>query len=95
MLFLFIFSAQQKDRFVDLCNMSKELMKEKYHSSDKMHRKEKEISKKWQDLMDLLANRQQVLQGFTDLMGMFREIESITAEMKEIEVSVIVISSWK
>ena len=38
--------------------------------------------------MDLLGNRQQELQGFSDLMDMFREIESVTAEMREMEVGV-------
>ena len=80
------FSTQQKDRFIDLSNMCHELISEGYHSCDGLHEKEKDISRKWQDLMDLLGNRQQVLQGFSDLMGMFREIESVTAEMREMEV---------
>ena len=69
--------------------MCQELVQEGYHSCDGLHKKEKEISRKWQDLMDLLGNRQQVLQGFSDLMGMFREIESVTAEMREMEVLII------
>ena len=69
--------------------MCRELIREKYHSHQTLHGKEKAISRKWQELMDLLGNRQQVLQGFSDLMGVFREIESVTAEMKEIQVKML------
>ena len=67
--------------------MAKELVAENHYTSQGVTQKERQISRDWQKLIDLLAKRQQVLHGFTDLMGMFREIESVTAEMKEIEVT--------
>ena len=66
--------------------MAKELIAETHYTSQGVGQKERQISRDWQKLIDLLAKRQQVLHGFTDLMGMFREIESVMAEMKEIQV---------
>jgi hypothetical protein len=51
-----------------------------------MHR-EQQIQTKWQHLMDLLEKKRRILNGFNDLLGMFREIESIAIEMKDMEVS--------
>ncbi|XP_022090941.1 spectrin beta chain, non-erythrocytic 5-like isoform X2 [Acanthaster planci] len=76
----------RKDRFEDLSRMAKELVGGNHHTGQAVSQKERKIARDWQKLIDLLARRQQVLHGFTDLMGMFREIESVTAEMKEIEV---------
>ena len=46
---------------------------------------------KWQQLMDLLEKKKKLLMGFSELLGMFREIESIGAEMSEMEVSFLVL----
>ena len=43
---------------------------------------------KWQQLMDLLEKKKKLLMGFSELLGMFREIESIGIEMSEMEVRV-------
>ena len=78
--------------------MAKELVAGNHHTEREVSQQERQIARDWQKLIDLLARRQQVLHGFTDLMGMFREIESVTAEMKEIEVNrvkqTIPLSSW-
>ena len=36
--------------------------------------------------MDLLDKKYRILNGFNDLLGMFRDIESIAIEMKDMEV---------
>jgi len=36
--------------------------------------------------MEMLEKKRKILHGFNDLLNMFREIESITVEMKEMEV---------
>jgi len=38
--------------------------------------------------MDLLDKKYRILNGFNDLLGMFRDIESIAIEMKDLEVGV-------
>jgi len=44
--------------------------------------------RKWQHLMDLLDKKHRILNGFNELLGMFREIESISIELKDMEVSI-------
>jgi len=48
---------------------------------------EQQILDKWKHLMDLLEKKRKTLNGFNELLGMFREIESIAVEMKDMEVS--------
>ena len=43
---------------------------------------------KWKQLLDLLEQKKRTLQAFADLNDMFREIESIQIEIKEVEVRV-------
>ena len=45
------------------------------------------IRMKWEELMGKLEQRKFTLDGFNNLMAMFREIESIQEELKEVEVS--------
>jgi len=48
--------------------------------------REQQILAKWQQLMELLEKKRKTLNGFTELLTMFREIESISTEMKDVEV---------
>lgn len=48
--------------------------------------REQQIQLKWQQLIDLLEKKRKTLNGFSDLLSMFREIESISSEMKDVEV---------
>ena len=48
--------------------------------------REQQIMSKWQQLMDLLEKKKKILMGFSELLGMFREIESIGIEMADMEV---------
>ena len=59
---------------------------ENYHSRDKIKKREQVIMEKWRHLMDLLDKKKRVLNGYNDLLGMFREIEAIQIEMKDMEV---------
>ena len=49
--------------------------------------REAEIMAKWRQLMDMLEKKRRILTGFSDLLSMFRDIESIQVEMKGMEVS--------
>jgi len=51
-----------------------------------LYHREQQILDKWQHLIDLLEKKRKILHGFNDLLNMFREIESIGVEMKEMEV---------
>ena len=76
----------QKERFADLQSMSTELAGEGYHREPEITRRSREVSQRWQELLSLLDKREKVLQGVNELMGMFREVDGIMGELKEIQV---------
>ena len=41
---------------------------------------------RWKELLDKLEARKSTLSGYNNLMAMFREIESIQEELKEVQV---------
>ncbi|XP_064623906.1 spectrin beta chain, non-erythrocytic 2-like isoform X3 [Lineus longissimus] len=75
----------RKDRFAMLSGIARELVHGNYHGKDKTKQKEQEITAKWKALIEELKNKKHTLLGYYDLMGMFRDIESLQAEMKDIE----------
>ena len=44
---------------------------------------------RWKELLDKLESRKSTLSGFNSLMAMFREIESIQEELKEVQVGAV------
>ena len=77
----------QRDRFDALNQMSRELQNENYHAKERVKAREAEIMAKWRQLMDMLEKKRRILTGFSDLLSMFRDIESIQVEMKGMKVS--------
>ncbi|XP_078592218.1 spectrin beta chain, non-erythrocytic 5-like isoform X2 [Branchiostoma floridae x Branchiostoma japonicum] len=75
----------RKERFTMLSQMANELWKENYHRKEEVKGREDTIVQKWSQLLQLVERRGQTLANFKDLMDMFREMESINAEIKEIE----------
>ena len=51
--------------------------------------RDQDIMKRWKDLLDKLEGRKVTLSGMNNLMSMFREIDSIQEELKEVQVNVI------
>ena len=49
--------------------------------------REQQILSKWQQLIDMLERKKKVLVGFNELLGMFREIESMQNELRDMEVT--------
>lgn len=45
---------------------------------------------KWAHLMDLLEKKRRILNGFNDMLEMFRQIESTAIELKDMEVTIFV-----
>lgn len=82
--------CQQQERFEDLTKMADELDTENYHGKDAIRKKEKDILKKWSDLLDLLEKHKVHLQNCCTLVAVMREIDTITASIKELEVSLAV-----
>ncbi|XP_069119024.1 LOW QUALITY PROTEIN: spectrin beta chain-like [Argopecten irradians] len=75
----------RKDRFKALRGLADELVQGNYHAKGAVQQTDERIAKKWQELLDKLEKRKLTLSGFNNLMNMFREIESIQEELKEVE----------
>lgn len=48
--------------------------------------RQKSISKQWQDLLDQLRRREQSLGTMQEMLGLLRDIDAITEELKELQV---------
>ncbi|XP_042865885.1 spectrin beta chain, non-erythrocytic 5-like isoform X7 [Penaeus japonicus] len=77
----------RQERFEDLTKMADELDAENYRGKDAIRKKEKDILKKWSELLDLLNKHKLHLQNCCDLVAIMREVDTITASIRELEVS--------
>ncbi|XP_053397827.1 spectrin alpha chain, non-erythrocytic 1-like isoform X5 [Mercenaria mercenaria] len=75
----------RKDRYKALNTLAVELVQGNYHQKEAVQKKDEYIRIKWQELLDKLEQRKKTLAGFNNLMAMFREIETIQEELKEVE----------
>lgn len=66
--------------------MAAELTKEKYHESDKIRLRERELLDKWSQLLATLDARRQALLSLSDLMGLLRDIGTLSSEIRMLEV---------
>lgn len=48
--------------------------------------RQKSISKQWEDLLDQLQRREQSLGTMQEILGLLRDIDAITEELKELQV---------
>ncbi|KAK7105089.1 spectrin beta chain, non-erythrocytic 5-like isoform X3 [Littorina saxatilis] len=79
----------RKDRFRALNQLAKELVQGNYRAKEKVKQKDQDIMKRWKELLDKLEGRKATLSGFNSQMAMFREIESIQEELKEVQSKVV------
>ncbi|XP_063863704.1 spectrin beta chain, non-erythrocytic 2-like isoform X24 [Scylla paramamosain] len=77
----------RQERFEDLTKMADELDIENYHGKEAIRKKEKDILKKWSDLLDLLNKHKTYLHNCCILVAIMREVDTITASIKELEAN--------
>ncbi|NWV85162.1 SPTN5 protein, partial [Dasyornis broadbenti] len=78
----------RRERFAALDEMATVISQENYHGKDQILHKQKSISKQWQDLLDQLQRREQSLGTMQEILGLLRDIDAITEELKELQVLV-------
>lgn len=66
--------------------MSEELSSENFHRKDDIAARQLNLLQKWKELIDSLDKKKRTLTGFSELLGMFREIETIQAKLQEMKV---------
>ncbi|NXG68257.1 SPTN5 protein, partial [Baryphthengus martii] len=76
------------ERFIALEEMAAVISQENYHGKDQIVKKQKSISKQWQDLLDQLQRRQHSLSKMQEILGLLRDVDAITEELKELQVLV-------
>ncbi|NWW90294.1 SPTN5 protein, partial [Rhynochetos jubatus] len=74
------------ERFTALDEMATVIRQENYHGKDQIVKKQNSISKQWQDLLDQLRRRQHSLGTMQEILGLLRDIDAITEELKELQV---------
>lgn len=66
--------------------MSQELVAEKYHGWERVTKREGEVMQRWGELIQLLDKHRINLTTLCTLMSMLREIDTIMATIKDLEV---------
>ncbi|XP_066591797.1 spectrin beta chain, non-erythrocytic 5 isoform X2 [Prorops nasuta] len=77
----------REERFHDLTNMSKELVKEKYHGSERVRAREQEVLQRWKQLLKLLDHHKSNLVALCSLMSLMREIDTTLASIQELQLN--------
>ncbi|VDK61916.1 unnamed protein product [Onchocerca ochengi] len=75
----------RENRFKSLSFMAAELSKENYHDSDKIRIRERELLDKWSQLLAALEARRRALLSLSDLMGLLRDIDTLSSEIRVLE----------
>ncbi|KAM7109778.1 LOW QUALITY PROTEIN: spectrin beta chain, non-erythrocytic 5 [Ciconia maguari] len=78
----------RRERFTALDEMATVISQENYHGKDQIVKKQNSISKQWQDLLDQLQRQQHSLGTMQEVLGLVRDIDAITEELKELQVLV-------
>ncbi|KAL6743755.1 hypothetical protein Aduo_016762 [Ancylostoma duodenale] len=75
----------REERFKLLTSMCADLCNEKYHESDKIRARERDIIERWTHLLTLLEQRRKALMGLNDLMTLLRDIDTLASELRHLE----------
>ncbi|KAK6758912.1 hypothetical protein RB195_016254 [Necator americanus] len=75
----------REERFKLLTSMCADLCNERYHESDKIRARERDIIERWTHLLTLLEQRRKALMGLNDLMTLLRDIDTLASELKHLE----------
>ncbi|NWJ06160.1 SPTN5 protein, partial [Crypturellus undulatus] len=78
----------RRERFTDLAEMAAVISQENYHDKDQIKKRQDSISKQWQDLLDQLQRRQHSLRAMQEILGLMRDIDAITEELKVLQALV-------
>ena len=66
--------------------MADELERENYHGAARVRTREREVTERWQHLLSLLDRHKQTLANFSSLMTILREVDTVLATIKDMEV---------
>ncbi|XP_038597006.1 spectrin beta chain, non-erythrocytic 5 [Tachyglossus aculeatus] len=76
----------QEERFRALAKIAALLQQERFHGHAQVARREKEIAERWQLLQEQFRERREQMKGVEDVLGLWREVDNLTDELKELQV---------
>lgn len=68
--------------------MCEELARGRYHETDRIRLRNREIQDKWQQLQQALERRRHELVNLNELMSLLLDIDALNAEFQQIEVRI-------
>ncbi|XP_057323872.1 spectrin beta chain, non-erythrocytic 1 isoform X4 [Microplitis mediator] len=77
----------REERFHDLTNMSQELVRENYHSLERVKIREQEVLERWKQLLKLLDHHKFNLTSLSSLMSLMREIDTTLVSINELKLN--------
>lgn len=77
----------REERFHDLTNMSEELVRENYHSLERVQAREQEVLTNWKNLLVLVERHKTNLAALSSLMSLMREIDATFATIQELKLN--------
>uniref|UniRef100_A0A8C9YZ58 Spectrin, beta, non-erythrocytic 5 n=1 Tax=Sander lucioperca TaxID=283035 RepID=A0A8C9YZ58_SANLU len=77
----------REPRFAALRDMAKTIERGNYHSKEQIIRREENISHRWKDLLQQLQEQRGLLGNVVENLSVLRDIELVSQELKELQVS--------
>ncbi|CAJ0573596.1 unnamed protein product, partial [Mesorhabditis spiculigera] len=75
----------REERFRILTRICGELSAGNYHEADRVRARDREIAEKWAHLLSVLEAKRKQIMGLNDLMGLLRDIDTLSSELKHLE----------
>ncbi|CAM5151113.1 unnamed protein product [Natator depressus] len=78
----------REQRFRALADMAALITRENYHRKIQIRKKQEDISQQWQDLLEQLQRHKRSLGAMQEILGLLRDIDTITEELKGLQALV-------
>ncbi|CAJ0573578.1 unnamed protein product, partial [Mesorhabditis spiculigera] len=75
----------REERFRILTRICAELSAGNYHEANRVRARDREIAQKWAHLLSVLEAKRKQIMGLNDLMGLLRDIDTLSSELKHLE----------
>ncbi|XP_032649741.2 spectrin beta chain, non-erythrocytic 5 [Chelonoidis abingdonii] len=79
----------REQRFRAVADMASVITRENYHRKIQIIKKQEDISQQWQDLLEQLQRQKHSLGAMQETLGLLRDIDTITEEIKRLQALVI------
>ncbi|XP_074853761.1 spectrin beta chain, non-erythrocytic 5 [Carettochelys insculpta] len=78
----------REQRFRALADMAALITRENYHHKGQIMKKQEDVAQQWQDLLEQLQRQKHTLGAVQEILGLLRDIDTITEELKGLQALV-------